>query len=103
MDHRVGLGPQADPAGPREMPVSLKDDGPVIQVDLDLAALVLHPAFRWAIVESQWADHSDWLERRKEAVRELWQEYPKMPVEQDAIQEQPNATRKTTDLDDFMA
>ena len=34
-------------------------------------------------VESQWAEHSDWLERGKEAVRELWEEYRKMPVEQD--------------------
>lgn len=41
-----------------------------------LAALVLHPAFRWATVESQWADHADWLARGKDAVQELWKEYP---------------------------
>jgi hypothetical protein len=30
-----------------------------------LAAPVLHPAFRWLTVESQWAYHPDWLVRGK--------------------------------------
>ncbi|KAJ3453198.1 hypothetical protein MRS44_018853 [Fusarium solani] len=77
---------------------TLTEDSPVY-----LAALVLHPAFRWPTVESQWADRPDWLERGKAAVRELWEEYRKLPVEQDTIPEQPTAARKTTDLDDFMA
>ncbi|KAG7423080.1 Zinc finger BED domain-containing protein DAYSLEEPER [Fusarium oxysporum f. sp. raphani] len=77
---------------------TLTEDSPVY-----LAALVLHPAFRWPSVESQWADHPDWLERGKIAVRELLEEYRKLPVEQDTIPEQPTAARKTTDLDDFMA
>ncbi|KAK2675228.1 hypothetical protein RAB80_010212 [Fusarium oxysporum f. sp. vasinfectum] len=77
---------------------TLTEDSPVY-----LASLVLHPAFRWPSVESQWADHPDWLERGKIAVRELWEEYRKLPVEQDTIPEQPTAARKTTDLDDFMA
>jgi hypothetical protein len=77
---------------------TLTEDSPVY-----LASLVLHPAFRWPSVESQWADHPDWLERGKIAVRELWEEYRKLPVEQDTISEQPTAARKTTDLDDFMA
>ncbi|KAG7426566.1 putative AC transposase [Fusarium oxysporum f. sp. raphani] len=77
---------------------TLTEDSPVY-----LASLVLHPAFRWPSVESQWADHPDWLERGKIAVRELWEEYQKLPIEQDTIPEQPTAARKTTDLDDFMA
>ncbi|KPA35844.1 transposase [Fusarium langsethiae] len=77
---------------------TLTEDSPVY-----LAALVLHPAFRWPSVESQWTDHPDWLDRGKIAVRELWEEYRKLPVEQDTIPEQPTAARKTTDLDDFMA
>jgi hypothetical protein len=59
---------------------TLTEDSPVY-----LASLVLHPAFRWPSVESQWADHPDWLERGKIAVRELWEEYRKLPVEQDTI------------------
>jgi len=80
---------------------TLTEDSPAY-----LAALVLHPAFRWSTVESQWADHPDWLVRGKAAVQELWEEYRNLPVEQDAIPEQPlqpTLTRKTTDLDDFMA
>ncbi|KAM4067529.1 transposase [Hirsutella rhossiliensis] len=68
-----------------------------------LAALVLHPAFRWSTIESQWAEHPDWLVKGKAAVRELWEEYRVLTVEQDAIPEQPTVSRKTTDLDDFMA
>ncbi|KAK2923067.1 HAT, C-terminal dimerization domain [Fusarium oxysporum f. sp. vasinfectum] len=61
---------------------TLTEDSPAY-----LAALVLHPAFRWPSI----------------AVRELWEEYRKLPVEQDTIPEQPTAARKATDLDDFMA
>ncbi|KJZ69141.1 hypothetical protein HIM_11471 [Hirsutella minnesotensis 3608] len=77
---------------------SLTEDSPAC-----LAALVLHPAFRWSTVESQWADHPDWLDRGKSAVQELWEEYRALTVEQDTIPEQPTVTRKTTDLDDYMA
>ncbi|KAG7416622.1 putative AC9 transposase [Fusarium oxysporum f. sp. raphani] len=77
---------------------TLTEDSPAY-----LAALVLHPAFRWSTVESQWADHPGWLIRGKAAVQELWEEYRKLSVEQDALPEQPTIARKTTDLDDFMA
>ncbi|KAJ3453314.1 hypothetical protein MRS44_017561 [Fusarium solani] len=77
---------------------TLTEDSPAY-----LAALVLHPAFRWSTVESQWADHPDWLVRGKAAVQELWEEYRNLPVEQDTIPEQPTVARKTTGLDDFMA
>ncbi|PNP40319.1 hypothetical protein THARTR1_11250 [Trichoderma harzianum] len=76
---------------------TLTEDSPAY-----LAALILHPAFRWSTVESQWADHPDWLERGRTAVQELWDEYRVLLVEQDEIPEQPTITRKTTDLDDFM-
>lgn len=76
---------------------TLTEDSPAY-----LAALVLHPAFRWPTVESQWADHTDWLDSGRAAVQELWNEYRVFPVEQDAIPEQPTVARKTTDLDDFM-
>ena len=68
-----------------------------------LASLILHPAFRWSTVESQWSDHPDWLVRGKAAVHGLWEEYRDLAVEQDTIPEQPTVARKTTDLDDFMA
>jgi hAT family protein len=77
---------------------TLTEDSPVY-----LAALVLHPAFRWSTVESQWIDHPDWLVRGKAAVQALWEEYRKLPVEQDTLAVQPTVTKKTTDLDDFMA
>ncbi|KAK2926510.1 HAT, C-terminal dimerization domain [Fusarium oxysporum f. sp. vasinfectum] len=77
---------------------TLTEDSPAY-----LAALVLHPAFRWSTVESQWADHPGWLIRGKTAVQELWEEYRNLSVEQDALPEQPTIARKTTDLDDFMA
>ncbi|KAG6990049.1 Zinc finger BED domain-containing protein RICESLEEPER 2 [Fusarium oxysporum f. sp. conglutinans] len=77
---------------------TLTEDSPVY-----LAALILHPAFRWSTVESQWVDHPDWLVRGKAAVQELWEEYRNLPVEQETIPEQPTVPRKTTDLDDFMA
>ncbi|KAK2926541.1 Ribonuclease H-like superfamily [Fusarium oxysporum f. sp. vasinfectum] len=77
---------------------TLTEDSPVY-----LAALILHPAFRWSTVESQWGDHPDWLVRGKAAVQELWEEYRNLPVEQETIPEQPTVPRKTTDLDDFMA
>jgi hypothetical protein len=42
--------------------------------------------------------------RGKAAVQELWEEYQNLlAVKQDAIPEQPTLSRKTTDLDDFMA
>ncbi|OAQ60846.1 transposase-like protein [Purpureocillium lilacinum] len=53
-------------------------------------------------VESQWADHPDWLARGRVAVQELWEDYRSLPIEQDTIPEQPTVARKTTDLDDFM-
>jgi hypothetical protein len=77
---------------------TLTEDSPVY-----LAALILHPAFRWSTVESQWGDHPDWLVRGKAAVQELWEEYRNLPVEQETIPEQPTVPSKTTDLDDFMA
>ncbi|KAJ6436881.1 MFS multidrug transporter [Purpureocillium lavendulum] len=76
---------------------ALTEDSPAY-----LASLVLHPAFRWSTVESQWSDHPDWLARGRAAVQELWEEYRTLAVEQDRIPEQPTAARKTTDLDDFM-
>lgn len=76
---------------------TLTEDSPAY-----LAALVLHPAFRWSTVESQWADHPDWLDRGRTAVQELWDEYRVLPVKEDATPEQPTVARKTTDLDDFM-
>ncbi|KJZ69950.1 hypothetical protein HIM_10658 [Hirsutella minnesotensis 3608] len=77
---------------------TLTEDTPVY-----LAALVLHPAFRWSPVESQWADHPEWVEKGKAAVRDLWEEYRVMPVAQDTIPARPAATTKTTELDDFVA
>ncbi|KNG44911.1 transposase-like protein [Stemphylium lycopersici] len=41
--------------------------------------------------------------RRKAAVQQLWEEHRILPVERDTIPEQPIVTRKTTDLDGFMA
>ncbi|KAM4059196.1 transposase [Hirsutella rhossiliensis] len=49
---------------------ALTEDSPAY-----LASLVLHPAFRWSTVESQWSDHPDWLARGRAAVQELWEEY----------------------------
>ncbi|KAJ6436943.1 hypothetical protein O9K51_10479 [Purpureocillium lavendulum] len=77
---------------------ALTEDSPAY-----LASLVLHPAFRWSTVESQWSDHPDWLTRGRTAVQELWEEYRSLPIEQDTIPEQPTVSRMTTDLDDFMA
>jgi hypothetical protein len=77
---------------------TLTEDSPAY-----LATLVLHPAFRWSTIESQWIDHPDWLARGKTAVQALWEEYRRLPVEQGAIPERPTATKNTTDLDDFMA
>ncbi|ENH75991.1 hypothetical protein FOC1_g10000975 [Fusarium oxysporum f. sp. cubense race 1] len=57
----------------------------------------------WSTVESQWADHPDWLIRGKPAVQELWEEYRNLSVEQDALPEQPTIARRTTGLDNFMA
>jgi hypothetical protein len=76
---------------------TLTEDSPAY-----LATLVLHPAFRWSTIESQWADHPDWLLRGKAAVEELWKEYRNLSVEHDTIPEQPTVARKTTELDDFM-
>ncbi|KAM3505831.1 hypothetical protein MY10362_002714 [Beauveria mimosiformis] len=77
---------------------TLTEDSPAY-----LAALVLHPAFRWSTVESQWAEHPDWLSRGKAAVEELWDEYRNLSVEQDTIPEQPTVARRSTELDDFMS
>jgi len=43
---------------------TLTEDSPVY-----LAALILHPAFRWSTVESQWGDHPGWLVRGRAAVQ----------------------------------
>jgi hypothetical protein len=77
---------------------SLTDESPAY-----LAALVLHPGFRWSAVESQWTDQPDWIMRGKAAVREVWEEYRTRPVDQEAPPEQPTCTREGTDLDDYMA
>ena len=77
---------------------TLTEDSPAY-----LATLVLHPAFRWSTVETQWADHPEWLTRGRAAVEELWGEYRNISIEQEAIPEQATMARKTTELDDFMA
>lgn len=42
---------------------TLTEDSPAY-----LAALALHPVFRWSTIESQWADHPGWLIRGNIAV-----------------------------------
>ena len=68
-----------------------------------LASLVLHPAFRWSTVESRWSERPVWLMKGKAAVQALWEEYWKIPIDQGTLRELPITTKRTTDLDDFMA
>ncbi|KAF1739624.1 hypothetical protein CRV24_001560 [Beauveria bassiana] len=70
---------------------TLTEDSPAC-----LAALVLHPASRWSTIESQWAEHPNWLSRGKAAVEELWHEYRDLSVEQDMIPEQPTVARRSS-------
>lgn len=68
-----------------------------------LASLVLHPAYRWTTVESQWADRPECIARGKAALEELWSQYRDLSVEQESVPDQPTVPRKLSDLDDYMA
>jgi hypothetical protein len=37
-----------------------------------LAAIILHPKYKWDYVESQWAKKKEWIDRGKGAVADLW-------------------------------
>ncbi|KAM0664385.1 hypothetical protein ACQRIU_006967 [Beauveria bassiana] len=76
---------------------SLTDESPAY-----LASLVLHPAYRWTTVESQWADRPEWIARGKAAVEELWSQHRDLSVEQESLPDQPTVPRKLSDLDDYM-
>jgi hypothetical protein len=77
---------------------TLTDDSPAY-----LAAVVLHPAYRWSAIESQWAEHPDWLLKGKAAVQKLWEDYRNLPVTLDTMEQSSALTKKTTELDDFMS
>jgi hypothetical protein len=52
------------------------DDSPAY-----LAAAVLHPAYTWKVIESQWANNKSWITAGRKAVKSLWSStYKQLPV-----------------------
>jgi hypothetical protein len=46
-----------------------------------LAAAVLHPAYTWRVIESQWANRKSWITTGRKAVKSLWNStYKQLPV-----------------------
>jgi hypothetical protein len=72
-----------------------------------IAAVVLHPSYKWRFVEKYWAPlHPDWIQPAKDAVEVLWQRYkaidvPTEIVEEDNERQQPQAS--TLNADDYYA
>src|SRR5436305_2909765 len=47
-----------------------------------VAALVLHPAYKFETIKQLWQTKPDWIEWARQAIQELWQQYKKKCVEQ---------------------
>lgn len=60
------------------------------------AAIVLHPGFRWAWIESTWAERQDWISDARARVRNLWDsEYKTQPLSaEEAIDPPPPKRRR---------
>ena len=52
------------------------DDTPVY-----LAALVLHPRYKWRWIERKWSEKPGWIKRGKKAVENFWKEHEGMSKE----------------------
>jgi hypothetical protein len=51
-----------------------------------LAAVILHPQYKWQYIKHTWKDHQDWIETGKQTVRDLWEnEYKHLEIENPAI------------------
>jgi hypothetical protein len=51
-----------------------------------LAAVILHPQYKWQYIKHTWKDHQDWIETGKQTVRDLWEnEYKHLKIENPAI------------------
>jgi hypothetical protein len=40
-----------------------------------LAALVLHPQYKWHWIEKKWLEQPRWIRKGKKAVEKLWKKY----------------------------
>jgi hypothetical protein len=70
-----------------------------------VAAVVLNPKWKWKYFEKQWADHKDWIQDAKKAVRELWTvDYRNQPLpdELELCEPQQRDMILKSDLDDFI-
>ncbi|KAK9443852.1 Zinc finger BED domain-containing protein DAYSLEEPER [Metarhizium brunneum] len=70
----------------------LTEDSPVYS-----AATVLNPSFKWAYMEKTWEDKTEWIERAKSRVGQLWRESYKatssLPVLRPGSAEEPTTRR----------
>ncbi|KJZ71564.1 hypothetical protein HIM_09033 [Hirsutella minnesotensis 3608] len=54
------------------------------------ASLALHPTFRWGYFENEWKGNSDWINKAKRIVREIWErEYRDLPIAMDSSADAP--------------
>ena len=47
-----------------------------------IAALVLHPQYKWQWIEAEWKEFPCWITEAKEMVAGLWKEYKGLAVEE---------------------
>src|SRR5256885_17039773 len=55
---------------------NLTDKSPVY-----LAALCLHPKYKWKFIEKKWSHKREWIENGEAAVAKLWSTYKEMRFE----------------------
>jgi hypothetical protein len=51
-----------------------------------LAAVILHPQYKWQCIKQTWKDHQDWIKTGMQTVRDLWEsEYKHLHIENATI------------------
>ena len=77
---------------------SKTDDTPIY-----LAALVLHPAYKWTWIERQWSSKRQWIATGRKAVDGLWQSFRQSLNTTSQTPEQPlRAARRPDHVNTFM-
>ena len=73
------------------------DDTPVY-----LAALVLHPQYKWYWIEKKWSERPGWIKKGKKAVEKLWKKYKVMEVPTLAKQAEQKPKKEKSRLSTFI-
>jgi hAT family C-terminal dimerisation region len=80
------------------------DDSPAY-----VAAIALHPRFKWRWIQKKWADRSDWQDSADKALKKQWEVYKTKRLEDllsseeaESYRDQGGRRKQTTYLESFM-